>query len=198
MRRLAPLLVALCLLGPATAVAASSAASGEATHREAAVAVLKLIPDQFSAADPTHDVATAARTRQLSSIVHESAASVPALGAALEPAVRLQRTLDATRVRLRPWPLPQSIRGQSAAVARAAGAAAQLDAAGAYALFELGPGRRLSSAASALEAQTEDVLWKVVGSADRPAVLAGARRLPRPTCRPRPPSWAMPQSAARR
>jgi hypothetical protein len=30
-----------------------------------------LIPDQFSAADPTHDVATAQRIRLLSSIVHE-------------------------------------------------------------------------------------------------------------------------------
>ena len=208
MRRIAPLLAALFLLGPATAAAASSVASGDATHREAAVAVLRLIPDQFSAADPTHDVATAARTRRLSSIVHESAATLPARGVALKPAARLQRTLDATRVRLQPWPLPQSIRDQSAAVARAvsaagpasapaakpyadidrllsaagdeaaagAGAAARLDAAGAYALFELGPGRRLSSDAPALEAQTEDSLWRVVGSADRPAILAGARR----------------------
>ena len=208
MKRLVPLLAALCLLGPATAVAASSAGSGDATHREAALEVLKLIADQFAAADPTHDVVTAARTRELSAIVRAGAASVPALAAAVSPAARLQRTLGATRVRLQPWPLPQSIRGQSAAAARAAspagavaapsakpygdidrllaaagdataagaGGAARLDAAGAYALFELGPGRRLSSAAPALAAQTEDALWNVIESTDRPASLAGARR----------------------
>jgi high-affinity iron transporter len=206
-KQVAPLLAALLLLGPASAVAANSA-RGDDAHRDAALAVLKLIPDQFTAADPTHDVATAARTRALASIVRGGAASDPALGSALEPAARLRRTLAATRVRLQPWPLPQTVREQSAATAQAvngaraagppddkaydridgllsaaasdaaAGAAsrARLDAAGAYALFMLGPGRRLGTANSTLAAQTEDALWNVVGAADRPSALAGAGR----------------------
>jgi high-affinity iron transporter len=203
-RRIAPLLAALVLGGPATAVAASPPASPEATQRHAAAAVLELIPDQFSAADPTHDVGTAARTRLLSSIVRTSAASVPGLRAAAEPAARLKRTLDATRVRLQPWPLPHAVRAQSAAVARAVGVAAapgdkpydgierllfaasddaaagansraRLDAAGAYALYMLGLSPRLTSANPTLAAQTEAALWEVVRSTDRPAILSRVR-----------------------
>ena len=62
------------------------------------------------------------------------------------------------------------------ATAAGAGGAARLDAAGAYALFELGPGAATSSAAPALAAQTEDALWNVIELTDRPASLAGARR----------------------
>jgi high-affinity iron transporter len=186
------LLAALLIGGPATAVAAGSTASTDAAHRDAAVAVLTLIPGQFNAADPTHDVATAQRIRELASIV---SAGVPSA-----PAARLQGTLAATRVRLQPWPLPQTVRAQSAAAARAVGTAAlaakpydridellsaasddsaagaRLDVAGAYALFVLGPGRRLSTANPTLAAQTEDALWKVVTSTNRSADFAAARR----------------------
>jgi high-affinity iron transporter len=153
----------------------------------AALAVLALIPGQFATADLTHDAAGAGRLRTLASIL-----------SAATGADRLERDLRATRVRLQPWPLPQTIRTDSRAAARAirAGgavpaatarpydlirellsaassargrgdsAAARLDAAGAYALFALGPERRLRNVNGALASQTDEALWHVVTSAE--------------------------------
>jgi high-affinity iron transporter len=79
-----------------------------------AVVVLGLIPAQFSAADPTHDAAGAARARTMAAIVATATTTAtaddPGLRAAAPAASRLTRALAASRVRLQPWPLPQRIR----------------------------------------------------------------------------------------
>ncbi|HEY1711920.1 MAG TPA: FTR1 family protein [Solirubrobacteraceae bacterium] len=79
-----------------------------------AVVVLGLIPAQFSAADPTHDAAGAARARTMAAIVATATttatAADPGLRAAAPAASRLTRALATSRVRLQPWPLPQHIR----------------------------------------------------------------------------------------
>lgn len=115
MRRLAPLLAALTVGAGFGAVVASADA---ARPPAAGVApVLKEIVDQFAAADPTHDAAAAERARTLAAVIAARVGSVSRLRSALGPARRLVRTLSATRVRLQPWPLPQTIRAQSGAVA---------------------------------------------------------------------------------
>jgi high-affinity iron transporter len=172
----------------------------------ALLAALALIPTQFQAADLTHDAARAQRVRVVVTAVSAELARTGAAGAA-RTAARLRRTLAATRVRLQPWPLPQTVRSLSGATVRAlhagspARAAAAADepygeidrllrqaagdaaagrvvparaaAAGAYALFELGPGRRLATGNLALATQAADALWSVVVAADRPEVIDG-------------------------
>jgi high-affinity iron transporter len=176
----------------------------------ALLAALALIPTQFQAADLTHDAAQAQRVRVVATAVSAELARTGPAGAA-RTAARLRRTLAATRVRLQPWPLPQTVRSLSAGIVRAlhprapsrvAGAAAsnkpyaEIDrlltqaagdasagrvvparaaAAGAYALFELGPGRRLATSNAALAAQAADALWSVVAAADRPEAIDGRR-----------------------
>jgi high-affinity iron transporter len=156
-----------------------------------AVAVLALIPGQFSAADRTHDAGMATHVRTLASIVAGAAAADPELRAAAPAAARLTRALSASRVRLQPWPLPQRIRELSdqasraltpGGVAPAPGRApydaidrlldgavapgprprARLDAAGAYALFATAIEPRLRAANGALAVQTDAAMWRVV------------------------------------
>jgi high-affinity iron transporter len=81
--------------------------------------VLALIPARFDAADLTHDGPSAGRLRSESSILASATAGDPALRPAADAALRLQRTLGPTRVRLQPWPLPQRVRAESAAAVRA-------------------------------------------------------------------------------
>jgi high-affinity iron transporter len=172
----------------------------------ALLAALALIPTQFQAADLTHDAARAQRVRVVVTAVSAELARTGPAGAA-RTAARLRRTLAATRVRLQPWPLPQTVRSLSAATVRALHArapsraaaaankpyaeidrlltqaagdaaagrvvAARAAAAGAYALFELGPGRRLSAGNPALATQAADALWSVVVAADHPEALGG-------------------------
>jgi high-affinity iron transporter len=125
-RRFAPALLAPALA--TVAVAAMALANpGPARARESApnptaqgaLAALALIPARFDAADLTHDGPSAARLRNLSSIVASAAASDPALHPAADATRRLQRTLGPTRVRLQPWPLPQRVRAESTAATRA-------------------------------------------------------------------------------
>jgi high-affinity iron transporter len=172
------------------------------------LAALALIPTQFQAADLTHDAAQAGRVRVVVAAVSAELARTGPAGAA-RTAARLRHTLAATRVRLQPWPLPQTVRSLSAGItralharapSRAAAAAskpyAQIDrlvtqaagdasagrvvparaaAAGAYALFELGPGRRLATSNAALATQAADALWSVVAAADRSEAIDGRR-----------------------
>jgi high-affinity iron transporter len=172
----------------------------------ALLAALTLIPTQFQAADLTHDAARAQRVRVVVTAVSAELARTGPAGAARTTA-RLRRTLAATRVRLQPWPLPQTVRSLSAATidalhapSRAAAAVnkpyAEIDrlltqaagdaaagrivparaaAAGAYALFELGPGRRLARDNPALATQAADALWSVVVATKRPEAIDGRR-----------------------
>jgi len=165
-----------------------------------AVVVLALIPAQFSTADLTHDAAGAARARTLAAIVASAAATDPQLRAAAAPAARLSGALAGSRVRLQPWPLPQTIRALSERAAepltttgaappagakpydaidrllgeaRGAGAGARLSAAGAYALFATRIAPRLRAANGALAAQTDAALWRVVTDTGRPGGATG-------------------------
>ncbi len=108
---------------------------------------------------------------------------------AARSAERLQRTLRATRVRLQPWPLPQQVASLTAATERSLATAgirpdaqaetddqirallSESSAAGAgeaYALFELGPGKRLQGSNPALAGETSDALWAAVTAAGDP------------------------------
>jgi high-affinity iron transporter len=172
----------------------------------ALLAALALIPTQFQTADLTHDAARAQRVRVVVTAVSGELTRTGPSGAA-RTAARLRRTLAATRVRLQPWPLPQTVRSLSAGIVRALHARApssaaaakpypEIDrlltqaaadasagrvvparaaAAGAYALFELGPGRRLATSNAALATQAAHALWSVVAAADRPEAIDGRR-----------------------
>jgi len=129
----------------------------------------------------------------------------PALRAAAVATARLRRDLRSSQVRLQPWPLPLTIRADSrdasdalragglvpdrtvrpydrirellsaASLARRDSAAARLDAAGAYALFALGPESRLRNVNGALASQTDASLWHVITSAESGGGLDHAR-----------------------
>ena len=117
----APALAALAVLALALAIAAPARAQKSTPNPSAqgALAVLTLIPARFDAADLTHDGPSAARLRELSSILATATASDPALRPAADATRDLRRTLGPTRVRLQPWPLPQRVRAESAAATRA-------------------------------------------------------------------------------
>ncbi len=185
------------MISAGTAAAANAQAPAANPAGQSAIAVLALIPVQFSAADLTHDAAGAARVRTLASIVASGVAADPSLRAAAPASARLSRALAPSRIRLEPWPLPQRIRAlstQAAGALRTAGvvpagtvkpydainrllgdavgarspAVARLDAAGAYALFAAGVQPRLRTVNSALSAQTDAALWRVVTAASSP------------------------------
>ena len=81
--------------------------------------MLELIPEQFDAADLTHDAAAAGRVRTLGAILAAAAGADPALRSAAPASTRLWRDLRASQVRLQPWPLPQTMRADSGAASRA-------------------------------------------------------------------------------
>jgi MFS family permease len=162
----------------------------------AALAVLALIPGQFAAADLTHDGAGAARVRTLASILAAATGDVRLERDLRGSAIRLQpwplpqtiRTdslAAGQRLRARgavpgatarPYDAVRSLlSGASSALARGDPAAARLQAAGAYALFALGPERRLVRVNTALASQTDDALWRVVRSAGSRGALGHAR-----------------------
>jgi high-affinity iron transporter len=118
-RRIAPALAALAIALVACGTAAGAQASKPDVSAQGALAVLRLIPTRFDAADLTHDAATAGRLRTLSSALAAATAADPALRVAAPPAARLQRTLRRTRVRLQPWPLPQRVGAESTAATAA-------------------------------------------------------------------------------
>lgn len=162
--------IALALGAAALATPALSAASGAAAPDGTGLtALLRQASAEYLPADRVHDAAGAARVRALA-----AAADARFHGDATR---RLVSLLDATRERLRPWPLPQQISGLVASALRelrAAGikprpgadpydeVAGLLDErayAEAYAVFALGPGRRLQSVDPGIAATTLDDLW---------------------------------------
>jgi high-affinity iron transporter len=170
----------------------------------AALAVLALIPQSYTAADLTHDAAGAARVRALSTAVAAGIAADPQLRAAAGPTARLAGRLRGTRVRLQPWPAPLAVRANSraataalprtpsagprpydqirallsqATTASGAGRAgvAELDAAGAAAFFALGPQRRLKAVNPTLGADVENDLLAVLAAARHGQSIGHAR-----------------------
>ncbi len=182
MRRLAlAIALGLAVLAPSAASAASAPSSAD---QAGAIASLRLIASDYMLADRTHDSAAAIRMRTLADGVVARARQWGVANAA-RSADQLRRTLRATRVRLRPWPLPQRVAALTAATERSLGAAgihahtqadpydqirellpeSQTGAGEAYALFELGPGGRLEGSNPALADQTSAALWKAVAAA---------------------------------
>jgi high-affinity iron transporter len=117
--RAAALLLAALLLSAVFAGAASARAPASDASSQGTLATAALIPDLFAGADPSHNAGEAQRVRALASALRIQVAQLPVTRPTAEAAVaRLQRTLNATRVRLQPWPIPQMIHRQAATVAR--------------------------------------------------------------------------------
>jgi high-affinity iron transporter len=117
--RSAALLLAALLLSAVFAGAACARALARDASSQGTLATAALIPDQFADADLSHNAGEAQRVRALTSALGMQVAQLPASRPKAGVAVaRLQRTLNGTRVRLQPWPIPQTIRAQSAAVTR--------------------------------------------------------------------------------
>jgi high-affinity iron transporter len=151
--RLAPCALALALsvgLGAASVASATGAAGGEAaaggvTGGEAAAfggtrqgsgdggaqvdqaagtqALLSVLASEYKTADPTHEVAAAARVRTMALALEAQIAAwrqgdrAAPLTAPAGSAAELSRALRATEDRLQPWPLPLSVRATSARIA---------------------------------------------------------------------------------
>jgi FTR1 family protein len=101
--------------------AASARAPAPDASSQGTLATAALIPDLFAGADPSHNAGEAQRVRALASALRIQIAQLPATRPTNEARVavaRLQRTLNATRVRLQPWPIPQTVRGLAASVTR--------------------------------------------------------------------------------
>jgi high-affinity iron transporter len=98
-----------------TAVAAAQAAPVQPAPPAAAdgaAALLRVLPSEYQAADPAHEVAGAARARTMAQALAtqvglwRAAGAAPGLGAAARTSGELADELAVTRDRLRPWPLP--------------------------------------------------------------------------------------------
>jgi len=119
--RAAALLLAALLLSAAFADAALAAAPTPVAWSQGTLATAALIPDLFAGADPSHNAAEAQRVRKLATALGTQIARLPTTSSTAEAKVavtRLQRTLKSTHVRLQPWPLPRTVRAQSATVTR--------------------------------------------------------------------------------
>jgi high-affinity iron transporter len=117
--RAAALLLAALLFSALFAGAASARAPASDATSQGTLATAALIPDLFAGADLSHNAGEAQRVRALASALRIEIAQLPVTGpttAAKAAVARLQHTLNATRVRLQPWPIPQMIRGQTATV----------------------------------------------------------------------------------
>jgi FTR1 family protein len=97
---------------------------GAGTDRAAGVqALLGVLADAYKAADPTHEVATAARVRAMAHALEAQIAAwrladgAAPLGTPARTAGELSRALRATEDRLQPWPLPLSVKALSERIA---------------------------------------------------------------------------------
>jgi high-affinity iron transporter len=112
--------------GAAAGGAAGSAGGGSSASADRAAgvqALLSVLVENYKAADPTHDVATAARVRAMALALRAQIAAwqradgAAALAAPARTASELSRALRATEDRLQPWPLPLSVKALSERIA---------------------------------------------------------------------------------
>jgi high-affinity iron transporter len=117
--------------GPAAGGAGGSAEAGRTSGGNGASAdqaagmqaLLSVLTDNYKAADPTHEVATAVRVRAMALALEEQIAAwqradgTAALAALAHTASELSRALRATEDRLQPWPLPLSVKALSERIA---------------------------------------------------------------------------------
>jgi high-affinity iron transporter len=141
--RLAPCVLAIALsvglagapVASAAAPAARGAAAGGAAARAGGAnsasadrtagvqALLSVLVESYKAADPTHEVATAARVRAMALALQaqiaawQQADGAVALAAPARTTSELSRALRATEDRLQPWPLPLSVKALSERIA---------------------------------------------------------------------------------
>jgi high-affinity iron transporter len=174
--------LAICLVAGVAAVAATTARAGARADDASSLALLVAqVPLDYRAADRTHDAAAAAALRRLVAVASDEAARLDRRDVAATLR-RLGRTLEATKVRLQPWPLVAQVRSLSSAAGRelprpaagndayatiedgldaaradlgrgAAGAAA-FQLAAAAERYRSGPGKRLQPLDPALAAET--------------------------------------------
>jgi high-affinity iron transporter len=129
----------VCLTAASVASAAAPAAGGAGGSDEAGrtgggnsasadqaagmQALLSVLTDDYKAADPTHEVTTAARVRAMALALDAQIAAwqradgTTALAAPAHTASELSRALRATEDRLQPWPLPLSVKALSEHIA---------------------------------------------------------------------------------
>jgi high-affinity iron transporter len=117
--------------GPTAGGAADGGAAGRAggghgagVDQAAGVqALLSVLVENYKAADPTHEVATAARVRAMALALQAQIAAwrradgAAVLAAPARGASELSRALRATEDRLQPWPLPLSVKALSERIA---------------------------------------------------------------------------------
>jgi high-affinity iron transporter len=106
------------------AVGLAGAGNGAGADQAGGVqALLGVLADDYKAADPTHEVATAARVRTMALALEAQIAAwqraddAAPLAAAARTAGELSRALRATEDRLQPWPLPLSVKALSERIA---------------------------------------------------------------------------------
>lgn len=105
------------------AAAADADGSGRGDQAAGVQALLSVLADDYKAADPTHEVATAARVRSMALVLETQIAAWRAadgaatLAAPAHAAGELSRALRATNERLQPWPLPLGVKALSARIA---------------------------------------------------------------------------------
>jgi high-affinity iron transporter len=108
---------------PAAASTRTTAAPGRADQVAGAQALLGVLAGDYRAADPTHEVATAARVRTMALALAaqiaawQQADQAAQLAAAARSASELSRALRATEDRLQPWPLPLTVKALSERIA---------------------------------------------------------------------------------
>jgi FTR1 family protein len=122
---LCSLAFALSVSFAAAPVASAAGASGGVSADQAAgvQALLGVLADDYKAADPTHEVAAAARVRTMALALQaqiaawQEAGGNAQLAAPARTAGQLSRALRATEDRLQPWPLPLSVKTSSERIA---------------------------------------------------------------------------------